>query len=99
MKVDEPDMPVQVTNMGDVEGHGGSSARSLQTQPPVTKAEGSKEKTKETVENSACGDGFKYISTMSSFEDSYFKETVRKELLKDKNVAWRAFSELSPASV
>jgi len=95
MKVDEPDM--QVTNMG--ERHVGSPAGSLQTQPPVKKAESTEEQTKETVENPACTEGFKYISTMSSFEDSYFKDTVKKELLKDRKVTWRAFSELSPASV
>lgn len=80
----------------------GSSAGSSQiqlSQPPVKKADSTDEQTKETVENLACTEGFKYISTMSSFEDSYFKDTVRKELLKDRKVTWRAFSELSPASV
>ena len=86
MKVDEPDM--QVTNMG-----------SSQTRPPVKKAENTEEHTKDAVENVTCTEGFKYISTMSSFEDLYFKETVKNELFKDKKVTWRAFCELSPASV
>jgi len=85
MTVDEPNM--QVTNMG--EGSVGSPAGSLQTQPPVKNAEGSDK----------CTEGLKYISTMTSIEDSYFKETVLKELLKDKKVTYKAFSELSPASV
>jgi hypothetical protein len=96
MKVDDPDM--QVMDMG--EGHVGSPSGSLQTQSPVQKAKFTEDhQAKETVQNLACIEGFKYISTMSSFDDSYFKDTVRKELLKDRKVAWRAFSELSPALV
>ena len=92
MRVDEPDMRVTNTGEGHVESPSGSSQA-------LKKAESTEEQTKETVENLACTEGFKYISTMSSFEDPYFKDTVRMELLKDRKVTWTAFSELSPASV
>jgi hypothetical protein len=42
---------------------------------------------------------FEYISTMASFEDSFFKETIRKDLLKDRHVTWTAFASLSPQLV
>lgn len=95
MKVDEPD--VQVTNMG--EGHMESLVGSSRTQPSVQNAETAKEPTDNSEEISAYTEYFKYISTMSSFEDSYFKETIKNKLMKDRKVTWKAFKKLSPASV
>jgi hypothetical protein len=37
---------------------------------------------------------FEYISTMASFKDSFFKETIRKDLLKDRHMTWTAFASL-----
>lgn len=88
---------MKIRNMG--EGHVGSPTGSSQTPGPLKKTESNKKQTEENVENSACTESYKYISTMSSFEDPYFKETVRKELLKDKKLSLKALSELSPASV
>jgi hypothetical protein len=42
---------------------------------------------------------FEYISTMGSFDDSFFKNTVRKDLMKDRKATWAAFRTLSPQSV
>ena len=42
---------------------------------------------------------FEYISTMASFEDPFFKSTIRKDLLKDRHVSWTAFTSLSPQLV
>ena len=42
---------------------------------------------------------FTYISTMSSFDDSYFKSTIRKDLLKDRHISWSAFKSLSKEGV
>jgi hypothetical protein len=42
---------------------------------------------------------FEYISRMASFDDSFFKSTIRKDLLKDKHATWAAFKNLSPQSV
>jgi hypothetical protein len=42
---------------------------------------------------------FEYISTMASFEDSFFKSTIRKDLLKDRHMSWTAFTRLSPQVV
>jgi hypothetical protein len=42
---------------------------------------------------------FEYISTMTSFDDSFFKSTIRKDLLKDRHVSWKAFKSLSPQLV
>jgi hypothetical protein len=42
---------------------------------------------------------FEYISTMASFEDAFFKSTIRKDLLKDRHASWTAFTTLSPQLV
>jgi hypothetical protein len=95
MKVDN--LKMQVTNVR--EGNVRSPTGFLQTRVPVREAENTEEQENDSVEHLACIEGFKYISTMSSFEDSHFKGKVRKELLKDKDVSSKAFSGLSPASV
>jgi hypothetical protein len=38
---------------------------------------------------------FEYISTMASFDDSFFKCTIRKDLLRDRHASWTAFTSLS----
>jgi hypothetical protein len=42
---------------------------------------------------------FEYISTMASFNDSFFKSSIRKDLLKDRHASWNAFKSLSPQLV
>jgi hypothetical protein len=42
---------------------------------------------------------FEYISQMTSFEDQYFKTTIRSDLLKDRNMTWAAFKSLTPEFV
>lgn len=59
---------------------------------------GSKDKTKGD-KMSELARHFEYISTMASFEDSFFKNTARKDLLKDRHETWAAFKTLSPQLV
>lgn len=95
VKVDEPEL--EVINKGT--GHAESPVGSLQTRPHKQKAGITEVQVKNAEEISACSEHFKYISTMSSFNDTYFKKTVIKELLNNQKVAWSAFCELSPELV
>lgn len=96
MNVDE--LAVQVTNIdkGHVEPPV-PPVGSLQTGMKIAEIAG--EQAKNTEEISAFSNYFKYISDMSSFEDPYFKATIKKELLKDRKLTERAFRALSPVSV
>jgi hypothetical protein len=89
----------------------GRVTESLQTQPTVQKAKVTSQPVakkakimEEQIDNpeeviSSYSEHFKYIATMTSFEDSRFKHTIVKELLNDRNKSWKAFKALSPTSV
>jgi hypothetical protein len=59
---------------------------------------GNEDKTKGD-ELSECARHFEYISTMASFDDSFFKRSIRKDLMKDRQVTWTAFKTLPPQLV
>jgi len=76
----------------------GSLQGYFQAQPAMQGVEITDKQISNAGSVTVCSDHFKYISTMSSFDDFYFKKTVKKELLKDRDVTWKAFRALSPAS-
>lgn len=89
MNANEPD--AQVTNKD--ERYVGSPVGSSQAQPPATKPTENAEKI------SACTEYFEYIASMPSLEDSYFKHTIRKELMMNQKAALSAFNKLPLESV
>lgn len=91
-RVAEPAPDTQVPYLA--EGRARPLVRSSQTQSAVPNTE-----TTEVNDTSAYSEHFKYISTMVSIGDSYFRRTIRKDLMKNQQVTWKAFDSLSPESV
>lgn len=85
--------------MEDVTGHGIQApviCPSVDSKSPIKKVNEDKMK---GVELAKYASHFEYISRMASFDDSFFKSSIRKDLLKDRHESWNAFKSLTPQLV
>lgn len=66
---------------------------------PKTNDSDTKKNDSDTERTSVYSEHFKYIATMTSFRDTHFKKTIRKDLLSNPDESWKAFTSLSSAWV
>jgi hypothetical protein len=92
IQVAEPYPDTQVPDVA--EGHAERPVGSSQTQPAAQKTE-----TTEIIDTKTCSEHYRYISTMTSFDDPYFRLTISKDLMKDRHATSKAFKSLSPELV